>query len=97
MGAVARTISTETVQRTTLTEFLSRADVQRATVWIGVDPRTVESADAGLTGERLARAVRAVDAANSSVAAAKRGGDPKVTLSLTAQLLIILLVVSVAD
>jgi hypothetical protein len=91
--AIVDARTTDAANRQTVERVLARPQVQQAADKLGLDIRRAESALKVMTSEELAKAAAQAKAVEMDLA----GGDSTITISLTALLIIILLVVLIAD
>jgi len=80
-------------QRATIVGLLQRPEVRDLAAGSGLDLRSAESAVATLEGDELSRLAQYAANAEQNLA----GGDPKITISLVALLLIVIIVILLAD
>ena len=91
--AIVDARATDAANRQAVERVLVRPEVQQKAAQLGLDVRRAESALKVMTSEELAKAATAAKAVETDLA----GGDRTITISLTALLIIILLVVLIAD
>ena len=91
--AIVDARATDAANRQAVQRVLARPEVQQAAEKLGLDVRRADTALKVMTSEELAKAAATAQAVERDLA----GGDPVITISLTALLIIILLVVLIAN
>lgn len=91
--AIAKSLDEDAASRSAITALLQRDDVRSMAEGYGLDVRSAESAVSTLQGDELQRVSLLAADANGQLA----GGDPVLSISLVAALLIVIIIILVAN